>query len=122
MVWDQFRVEDGSVSTQLNLAGKLVTRNLKIGERTEWDDVNNGTWISSLNNFLSQLLNVSSVKYYPQYFQQRTELGYQPALTVKPNTDGVRYHWQDWSQPIYVKGATDSGLRWDVISQKAVTE
>jgi len=122
MVWDQFRVDDGAVSTRMNLTGKLVTRSLAFGERNEWENLINGTWSSSLSNFLGQLLNPFSIKYYPQYFQQQTGLSYQPKLTVKPDTSPVRYHWQDWSQPIYVKGAGDSGLRWQVMSQRRIAE
>ena len=122
VVWDQLSVGNGSVSTQLNLTGKLVTSSLKIGERDEWGNLSNGNWVSSLNNFLGQVLNVTGIKYYPQYLHQRNGLAYQPQLNIKQSTDGTQYHWQDWSQPIYVKGATDTGLRWHVKSQRTVAE
>jgi hypothetical protein len=38
-----------------------------------------------------------------------------PALTIQPDSSGVKYHWQDWSQPVYVKASADEGLRWNVV-------
>jgi hypothetical protein len=124
LVADETEIADGSLAVVFNLTGKLVTRNLVIGERSEWDSLNPAQWASSLSSFLSQLfsLNVGRILFYPQWMQQQAGLSYQPRLTVKPNTDGVQYHWQDWSQPIYVKAAADSGLRWNIVSQRTIAE
>lgn len=122
VVWDELEIGEGSANTQFRLQGKLLTRSLQIRERREWDNVHGTTWTTSLVLFLGQLipLNPRTIYYYPQYMQQHVGLAYQPKLTVKPNSDGVRYHWQDWNQPIYVKGTGDTGLRWNVVSQRVV--
>jgi hypothetical protein len=40
-----------------------------------------------------------------------------PRIKFQPPSN-VSYHWPDWSQPIYTKGAGDAFLRWDIVSWK----
>lgn len=122
MVWNRFQIDDGATSTSMNLTGKLLARNVAIGKRTEWNQVSNSTWTNSLNNFLLQVLLPFSTKFYPQYFQQHSGFSYQPKITFKPDSTPVRYHWQDWNKPVYVKGASDPGLRWQIISQRRIAD
>ncbi len=121
IVWDQFEILSGSTSTQMNLVGKLVTSGLQVRGRDEWENLSSGSWTSSLVTFLNQILWFNGTKYYPQWMQQRAGIDYQPQLTVKPSS-GVQYRWQDWSQPVYVKGSGDTGLRWNIMSQRTLAE
>ena len=58
----------------------------------------------------------TTISYFPEYVRRAAGFNYSPPLLkLAPNSDGVVYRWQDWSQSIYVKGASDTGLKWNVI-------
>jgi hypothetical protein len=38
-----------------------------------------------------------------------------PLLKLQANSDGAQYRWHDWTQTVYVKGASDAGLRWNLV-------
>jgi hypothetical protein len=53
--------------------------------------------------------------YFPEYMQHVRGFTVQPALTFQPETTGVKYHWQDWTQPVFQKDPSDLGLRWNLV-------
>src|SRR5262245_2968644 len=133
MVWDDFEIKKGTPTTQFTLVGNLAATGLLLRGRepwtmtsTDWDkDYNDymgtgGLLPLLLNSLLNTIrtelgLGASDPVYFPEYMQHVRGFTIQPTLTFQPDSSGVQPHWQDWTQPIFQKGATDEGLRWDVI-------
>jgi hypothetical protein len=132
-VWDDFELKRGASETQFTMQGNLATAGLLLKGREPWtmsgplwnsdynDYMGNGTLIAIL---LEALLNTirnalglpaGAPVYFPEYMQHVRGFTVQPTLTFQPASGAVQPHWQDWSQPIYQKGASDEGLCWDVI-------
>jgi hypothetical protein len=110
VVWDQYVLESGLQATSMTHTGRLLTQDFTVNGRTEWnlvDTVWNGDYT------LYKL--TGGIGYFPTFMQTVALLAMKPSLTISPDSSGVKCHWQDWSQPIYVKGATDEGLRWSLI-------
>ncbi len=108
----------GGANQTFNMVGRLIADGLDVYERSEWD-VSSTIWNTLYSLFNTQLLgtSVSKILYLPPYL---ATLGYnpQPLLTIKPadSTIPTNQHWQDPSQPFYVPGDGDPGLRWDLLS------
>ena len=119
MVWDEFRVREGSQANVFNLQGRLFANYLDFDARTQWNDV--GSWTIAHLEFQLQYITVlgiyvSGVKYFPDWLDQSSyNLDAPPKITLKPPS-GISYHWPDWTQPIYTKGSGESGLRWNIVS------
>ena len=114
MNWTNFVVDSGTQNTSFNLQGRLFTEDLDISARTEWTAVINLNWTLQRTLFLLQ----NSVKYYPDWMDLSAfDLQPLPRIKFQPPSN-VTYHWPDWSQPIYTKGAGDAFLRWDIVSWK----
>jgi hypothetical protein len=132
MVWDEFELKRGAPA-QFTMQGNLATAGLLLKGRDTWmmtstawnndynDYMGNGSLIAIL---LEVLLNTirntlglpaGAPVFFPEYMQHVRGFTVQPTLTFQPASGGVQPHWQDWSQPIYQKGASDEGLCWDVI-------
>jgi len=114
MNWTNFVVDAGTQNTTFNLQGRLFTEDLDIAARTEWTAVANVGWTLQRTLFKLQ----SSVPYYPDWMDLSVfDLQPQPRIKFQPPS-GVTYHWPDWSQPIYAKGAGDTYLKWNLVSWK----
>jgi hypothetical protein len=131
MVWDDFELAQGSSSTTFSFTGNLATNGLILGGRSSWvmttddwqnsyDDFNNQH--SLLGGILDAVvralfgLGPSEDLYFPDYMQSTKGFTVAPTLTLQPESNAlIKPHWQDWTQPVYVKGNTDLGLIWDVI-------
>lgn len=111
VVWDQYVLESGWQATSMTHTGQLIARDVTVNTRTEWN-IADAIWNTNYNLF--KLLSGNS-NYFPAYMQTAALLNMKPSLTISPNSSGVKSHWQDWSQPVYVKAAADEGLRWNLI-------
>lgn len=114
MVFDEFELKQGSATTQFTLTGQLMGAGVSLRGRDNWV-LNSGTWLAERLAFEAQLLDPTPVPYFPTWMQQRQGLNPQPLLTLKRDSSGVKYHWQNWAQPVYQKDPTDPGLRWNLI-------
>lgn len=118
LVWDEFELAYGSENLTLDFRGKLLTAKFLARGRQEWD-VDDSLW--DLDKLLFQLQyrnppEPSTVTSFPEWIRRRYGFAYHPQkLKLQANSDGVQYRWQDWTQSIYVKGASDAGLRWNLI-------
>jgi len=111
MVWDEYQFETGGKATTFSHTGRVLTAKLTLNGRTEWN-LGSGGWTTQFNAFTA----VSSViPYFPAYLQLFASLPVNPTLTIQPASSAVDYHWQDWTQSVYVKAAADLGLRWEII-------
>lgn len=132
MVWDEFELKRGAPTT-FTMQGNLATAGLLLKGRDTWT-MTGPLWNSDYNDFngtggilgflLTTLfntirsvlgLNPGDTVYFPEFMQYQRGFIYKPTLTFQPDSSGVQPHWQDWTQPIFVKGAADEGLCWDVI-------
>ena len=114
MVFDEFELAHGSPATQFTLTGQLMAAGVGLKGRENWL-LNSGTWTAERILFEAQLSLPSPVPYFPTWMQQRLGLNPQPLLTLKRDSSGVKYHWQNWAQPVYQKDPADPGLRWNLI-------
>lgn len=132
MVWDEFELKNGSPTT-FTMQGNLATAGLLLRGRSNWtmtatdwnSDYNDymgtgsilGILLQNLFNTIRSALGLpnGATVYFPEYEQYQRGFLYQPTLTFQPNSSGVQPHWQDWTQPIFVKAASDAGLCWDLI-------
>ncbi|HZZ73465.1 MAG TPA: hypothetical protein VFE24_14520 [Pirellulales bacterium] len=110
----QFMVDEGAQSLSLQIAGKVIAKQFTLHDCTEWD-LNNGVWSIILTLFnLQKSSGTSNFCVYLGY----SGLNSTPATTIKAEAAAPVYHWQTNGNPIFVKHASDSGLRWDVLSWK----
>jgi hypothetical protein len=133
IVWDDFEIKTGTPTTQFTLNGNLFTAGLNLRGRDGWtmtvsdwtSDYNDFNGIGLLNAILlaarlnavrtSQGLPGGATVHFPEYMQYVRGFNFQPTLTLQPNSSGVIPHWQDWTQPIFIKDPGDPGLRWNLV-------
>lgn len=119
MAWQTTNFEYGTKNTNVAITGRAFTRGFNVRGRTEWDDtvVN---WSGDYTSFLAQynVNNPPSSKFFPLWLAAQRNLQAPPTLNLDPPTNGVRYHWPDWTQPIYGIGSGDAGLVWNTIRQE----
>lgn len=113
--FDDFEFTTGDADTVCDLQGRLLTRELKSQPRTEWQQ--SESWYRyQLWAFRNQLTAGGSVvSYFPEWLAQQEDLAAEPKLTIRPPTPEIRYHWQNWDEPIFQPHPNDEGLRWDLI-------
>jgi hypothetical protein len=116
-VYDEFDLQQGSLGTNFLLDGQLFASSMALHGH-ESLLLSTPIWDLQHALFLLQYKNppdANTVSYFPQLMKAYAGLPIQPTLTVRRNSSGVKYHWQTWTQPIYQKDPTDSGLRWNLI-------
>ena len=126
-----FVIQSDSQAAAFNLLGQLVAANFTIKPRTDWqlspDPFMNAIyWQLLWNAYNSQPggqwpglgFGTGSSQPSQPFPLWLAQLGftYTPAITFQPNPTPLNYHWKNPSDPIYVPGASDPGLRWDVVS------
>jgi hypothetical protein len=118
LVWDDFELAYGGVAQTLNFNGRLLTAKFVCNGRQEWD-IDDHWWDVERLVYLGQYKDppaADTVVGFPEWMRLQRGFNYHsPLLKLSPNTDGVTYRWQDWTQSIYVKGASDAGLKWNLI-------
>ena len=133
VVWDEFDLKRGSPNTQFTMVGNLAAAGLLLKGRdtwtmtaTDWDnDYKNftdsggllGGLLTAILNDIRAILGLGpgDPVFFPEYMQHVRGFIVQPTLTFQPDLSGVQPHWQNWTQPVFQKGASDEGLVWDVI-------
>ncbi len=111
---DEFELQAGDDSMRVDMEGRLVTGELLVRERWNWDE-SQSWWRERANEFLAQLGAAGAISYFPDWLEQQQDLPVEPKLQIKPPSQPVSYHWHDWNSPLFVPGDGDAGLRWDLI-------
>jgi hypothetical protein len=111
---DDFNVERGSETVRLDLQGRIIAAGLSIRRREEWH-YSSGTWDTLYSLYLINRSPDSALTNYFPMWMSLFGRHPQPRIHVRPPTVEVHEHWQDLSQPIYVKHAAESGLRWELV-------
>ncbi len=114
IAFNNFQIQQGSVSMAFNLAGELVARTLCIQQRTEWNQLNWG-WCNSAFQ-TAKWLHPLTVKYFPVWMNQNYNLSPASNLNFAPESPAATYHWASSYSPIFVPNPSDGGLRWDLLS------
>ncbi|QDU30934.1 hypothetical protein ETAA8_60870 [Anatilimnocola aggregata] len=121
IVWDDFELTYAGEDQTLDFTGRLLTNKFLGRGRDNWD-LSDTWWDIERLSFQFQYREpplASTVTSFPEWMRLRYGFDYRsPKLRLRPNTDGVQYRWQDWSQSIYVKAAGDTGLKWNLIRVK----
>jgi hypothetical protein len=116
-----FLVQSDSQAAAFSLLGRVIAADFTINPRTDYffpdQSLNRAVWQFAWNSFSAQ----SGGNQGGQQWQSfpawlAPVLTYTPAITLKPNPAPLNYHWKNPSDPIYVPGSSDPGLRWDVVS------
>jgi hypothetical protein len=114
---EEFRIDAGSLATNLKVAGKLVAKRIRVRERTEWQGDDWGLLGDLLSGILGLLIPDDDVP----------EMGadYQPRIVFQAPDVGateIDYHWHKrilyGDEPLYKEPTAGSGLRWNIISWK----
>lgn len=119
MAWQGLVVDRGAKTTSLNITGRAFVKDIDVGGRAEWDD-DVIDWSTDYSDFTAQydINNPASTKYFPQWMANQRGLSTAPAIGITPPTTAVRYHWPDWTQPVYGIGSGDAGLVWNIIRRE----
>ena len=116
LVWDEFDIRRGAQSTQFTLEGQLITAGLTVRGRDNWY-LSAADWQTAYDVFQWQKsLNLpQSIHYFPTFLEAVGSMPVSPALRIRRDSTGAKYHWQTWSQPIYDKETGDAALYWNLI-------
>lgn len=115
MAADEFSWDQGSSAATCLVEGRLLCGKLKLYGRTDWQAISATSWETWLAAFIAQLSGANPVAHFPTYVDDVQGYCYDPLLTIRPATTAVTYHWQDWTQPVFVAHANDAGLMWKII-------
>ena len=58
---------------------------------------------------------VELLPYFPVWMYQKQGRAPEPLWTIQPDAQTIRYHWQNWDEPIFQPHPDDGGLRWDLL-------
>ena len=114
---DDFEIRKGTEDTRFSYEGRIIVQELKLYGRSQWD-MYAATWSSLIERFMDQLYDTSDSnhsRYFPRWLGNVSSREPEPQLTIKPDPKSPSYHWQDWSQPVYVPHPNDVGLVWDLL-------
>ena len=114
MAWNRLQCSQGQQSTEMFVTGQVIAGEFKVAARDEWDQ-SSSWWKLRHQTFLDQLDTASPTLYFPEWLSQNHGLDYEPNLTIQPDSPTIRYHWHDWSQPLFEAHPDDGGLRWDLL-------
>jgi hypothetical protein len=110
-------VPQGAESTALSITGNVILgQDLIIERRTEWKNYSNSQWEGFHASFLAQVSSPSGNPFFPQWLAANQGRNYVALINVQPETTPVVFQWQNFSNPLYVVKAGDSGLHWDLVS------
>ncbi len=116
MVYGEFEIREGPKMATFNLTGQLMTAGLAVRGRSEIALLGALEWDTQHTLFLLQYALLPAAKqYYPVWMQDKSGVPYAPLLKFERGNSDVKYHWHNWSQPVYQKDPADPGLRWNLI-------
>lgn len=101
----------GSQSRQFDLQGKLVAKEIRVRERTEWISANMGLLATTYNTLLATLNGML----FCDWLKSAHGLDSEPKIRFRPGTPAT-YHWSPTGGSIFVPHTADEGLRWELVS------
>src|SRR5690606_15963082 len=108
LVWDEAEVRDGSENTRFELRGRLVSKRIRVGPRSEWR-YDSSTWSTLYSLFTWQLDQLGTkILNFPEFM---AVLGRNPAPKIRflPETASRVDHFTTTLQHVYAPGTGDAG-------------
>jgi hypothetical protein len=116
-VWDEVEFQQGpQTSTSFTVEGRLLGKQFFMRGRDEWDQ--SLLWWQFAHGGFEWSADHGGTPYFPVWLQSAFGLAYTPRIRVQPPASPPTYHWNGLSNPIYVPGPGDPGLRWEVVTWK----
>jgi hypothetical protein len=112
----KFSAVAGTQSSQLDLQGRLICRQMEILSRDEWS-LGSFWWSLAWNWFKAQEDDNGGQKYVPPYMTG-WGMDYQPKIKIAAAPAPTNQQWFTPGTPLYAVGSGDGGLRWSVIRMK----
>ncbi len=107
---------DADHNAAFHLTGRLFTSELIVKPRADWSDLSRAQWQQMLADYLAIYgADIQPAVLFPEWVLQQSGLSPEPQLTMKPDDQNIRYHWHDWTQPVFVARFDDNGLVWDLV-------
>ncbi len=118
-IWDEFEVKsDNQHDMVVAIQGRVVAEEILIRRRCDWVKWTDW-WTEEYDEFTDQdeeeEEEEEGIPYFPVWLNQVHGLDPNPRLTIKPESNEVRYHWKKADDPVYVPHPDDDGLRWDLL-------
>lgn len=111
MAADDFTVDNARQSeTVISIRGKMAAKDIHIARRDEWD--RSSSWWRLVESFWAP---TDETALFPIWLQV-LGMDPEPRMTIRPDEQEIRYHWQKGNDPIYVPHPDDEGLRWELLS------
>lgn len=121
---DEFRATQDASGPKLQILGRIMADDVEITGRDNW--VFNGPIWAAIWTLFNSQPSTGRIDLFPAWLGQPIVglplLDPVPVLTIKPNPSPLTAHWQDLTQPIYVPASGDTGLRWDLVRWKLLSE
>ena len=114
--FSEFILDQRSQATSLQLFGHVATPKFTWHDCIEWNS-GSSWWSTMWILFTFQAGQPGGQTNFVTWLASGT-LPSTPTVTLKPETSVPVYHWQNGSNPIFVKHTSDPGLRWDVLNWK----
>ena len=105
--------EDEQSGINLEMLLRVAAQNFYIYGRSNFN-LTHAQWNAYYNAFTDQYS--TGIKYFPAWLAQHTSLNPVPRLVITPDPESPYYHWNNLQTGIYVAGASDGGLRWEIVS------
>ena len=112
----KFSASAGTQSSQLDLQGRLICRQMEILSRDEWS-LGSFWWSLAWNWFNNQENDHDGQKYVPPYMTG-WGMDYQPKIKISAALTPTNQQWFTPGTPLYAVGTGDGGLRWSVMRMK----
>jgi hypothetical protein len=115
IAWDEFDVQKGQSSVELDAQGQILARAVSLAGRSNWD-ISQSWWNFAYGLFEAQLDHHNALTYFPLWVQGFFGFQAQPKIVIQPDPSNPQFHYQNWSQPVIVPHPDDEGLVWEVVS------
>jgi hypothetical protein len=102
-------------SIDMKLVGRFQVHDFKFNGRDEWDDKSKSWWNDRYSAFMAQREDTDGIGNFVTYLAKLTDLDPTPRIVFERESATVDYHWQDFSEPIFMPHEDDEGLRWDLL-------
>jgi hypothetical protein len=108
----RFKAADSSMTA--TLTGRLITGGLNIEPRSPWSSLSDGNWNMGTNVFEMQRRQADGTPYFPAWLDS-LGVSSNPHIQIVPTSATIRFHWHDWSEPLYLPKNDGAGLRWNIV-------
>ena len=114
VVADYTRFKSDDASMTATITGRLATGGLIINPREPWANTTAAQWNAGTLAFEQQRYSANGIRHFPTWLNSEG-ISLNPHIKIAPPSDNIRFHWHDWTQPLFLPATEGSGLRWNVL-------